>query len=492
MLNLGMVIGLIKAFAPGADPAVIEQAVADWLDAHPEATTTVQDGSITEAKLASELAAKIGEIDTLSEAIVPVEGFVEVNDLEGNPGDKYNILQVPYELSDFVDEAMIGSNGSLLTGDTYKVYMVTPLIPVSKTGLYGIKVFKENNNCGNLINSKNGFCFYGSDGTTVIARTDSDLQSLGDNIYTLNVKEGTKYVRFSVYKNSATYSERALAQFNQWIFLPDATSEIDDSFFVLSTPKTNGTINRLMRTDGSFLRILPGDLKGKKILVFGDSIWGNDRTNGVADFLAEYSGATIYNCAIGGTWICGDRASNQGAPEWKAFDGSALITAKLTNTWTDQDQYVGDVASYAGDVLTLLKSVDMSEIDIVVLSYGTNDFSNGKTATAIASAYEDAIEAILTDYPRIRILLCSPAWRMFDTTDGDVYENTNNETLRDVVDTIVEMAKANHVEALDMLHHCPWRALTKTYYLDNDEVHPNTEGNKVYAHVVNGKLFSMY
>lgn len=37
----------------GADPSVIEQAVNDWLDEHPEATTTVEDGSITTEKLAS-------------------------------------------------------------------------------------------------------------------------------------------------------------------------------------------------------------------------------------------------------------------------------------------------------------------------------------------------------------------------------------------------------------------------------------------------------
>lgn len=39
--------------------AVITQATYDWLDEHPEATTTVQDGSITEPKLASALATKI-------------------------------------------------------------------------------------------------------------------------------------------------------------------------------------------------------------------------------------------------------------------------------------------------------------------------------------------------------------------------------------------------------------------------------------------------
>ena len=68
-MNMGIVAGLIKALAPGVDPEVIEQAVTDWLDDHPEATTTVEDGSITEAKLAQDVLAELGEIDGLKEAI---------------------------------------------------------------------------------------------------------------------------------------------------------------------------------------------------------------------------------------------------------------------------------------------------------------------------------------------------------------------------------------------------------------------------------------
>lgn len=71
MAELGTVVALIKSMS-GADPEVIEQAVQDWLDDHPEATTTVQDGSITEAKLAQDVLADLAEIDTLSEAIVPL------------------------------------------------------------------------------------------------------------------------------------------------------------------------------------------------------------------------------------------------------------------------------------------------------------------------------------------------------------------------------------------------------------------------------------
>lgn len=68
-MNMGIVAGLIKALAPGVDPQVIEQAVTDWLDDHPEATTTVEDGSITEAKLAQDVLAELGEIEGLKEAI---------------------------------------------------------------------------------------------------------------------------------------------------------------------------------------------------------------------------------------------------------------------------------------------------------------------------------------------------------------------------------------------------------------------------------------
>lgn len=72
MFDLGLVINLVRKYAPGVSPAVIEQAVTDWLDAHPEATTTVEDGSITEEKLAQDVLAQLGEISTLSEAITNI------------------------------------------------------------------------------------------------------------------------------------------------------------------------------------------------------------------------------------------------------------------------------------------------------------------------------------------------------------------------------------------------------------------------------------
>lgn len=51
---------------PDADDRIVA-AVNDWLDDHPEATTTVQDGSITDAKFATSAAITIAQINALLE-----------------------------------------------------------------------------------------------------------------------------------------------------------------------------------------------------------------------------------------------------------------------------------------------------------------------------------------------------------------------------------------------------------------------------------------
>lgn len=67
-LDVGMAVGLIKALG-SPDPAVIEGAVTDWLDDHPEATTTVQDGSITKAKLDANLQGTVDDVAGLKSEI---------------------------------------------------------------------------------------------------------------------------------------------------------------------------------------------------------------------------------------------------------------------------------------------------------------------------------------------------------------------------------------------------------------------------------------
>ena len=52
-VDIDQVVALIQALAPSMDSSAIQQSVSAWLDDHPEATTTVVDGSITAVKLAA-------------------------------------------------------------------------------------------------------------------------------------------------------------------------------------------------------------------------------------------------------------------------------------------------------------------------------------------------------------------------------------------------------------------------------------------------------
>ena len=53
-----------KSVAAPSD-AQVEAAVTDWLDEHPEATTTVEDGAITYAKLDSNLKGTVDDVGEL-------------------------------------------------------------------------------------------------------------------------------------------------------------------------------------------------------------------------------------------------------------------------------------------------------------------------------------------------------------------------------------------------------------------------------------------
>lgn len=61
--------------------AMVPGAVNGWLDDHPEATTTVQDGSITKAKLNSSLQQTVDDVDELKSAISVLEPAATAQDV---------------------------------------------------------------------------------------------------------------------------------------------------------------------------------------------------------------------------------------------------------------------------------------------------------------------------------------------------------------------------------------------------------------------------
>ena len=74
--------------------AQVETAVNEWLNDHPEATTTVQDGSITEAKLSNDVKAELEKIDTKADAIVKTASGEIASFSDGGDGLPMKSLKV--------------------------------------------------------------------------------------------------------------------------------------------------------------------------------------------------------------------------------------------------------------------------------------------------------------------------------------------------------------------------------------------------------------
>ena len=75
---------LLKIAEAIKDTTTIEQAVDNWLEDHPEATTTVQDGSITKAKLDADLQKTVNDIGEV--VLGPIQWTAQ-NYINGNTGE---------------------------------------------------------------------------------------------------------------------------------------------------------------------------------------------------------------------------------------------------------------------------------------------------------------------------------------------------------------------------------------------------------------------
>ena len=117
----------------------------------------------------------------------------------------------------------------------------------------------------------------------------------------------------------------------------------------------------------------PATLAGKTVVCFGDSLFGMYRGDTSAPaYIAAETGATVYNVGFGGT-----RMAEHPTTGYAAFSMWALAQAVQTEDWSGQEAEASSGSSYFPEQLAVLKGIDFSTVDIVVLHFGTNDFHGG-------------------------------------------------------------------------------------------------------------------
>ena len=194
------------------------EAVSDWLDDHPEATTTVEDGSVTLAKLHSGVIdstmstqGAAAEAKTTGNKIAGLNSAVdEVKNAAGVPIEQ--LYQRPYiDLDDYSDGTALKTNGSTMT-QSNTVCSKYILIGGSSitVNIYAIK------------DSSAAVCFYDSAKNFISALAPSDGTSGSWRLVngTYSIPQNTWYIRYCFMKNNSSPAVAA----NQYISFTELQS----------------------------------------------------------------------------------------------------------------------------------------------------------------------------------------------------------------------------------------------------------------------------
>lgn len=300
-----------------------------------------------------------------------------------------------------------------------------------------------------------------------------------------NVPDGTRFIRLSL--NEKCFTNNYFVHVHLYIVTEESKSggvEIPDLIVPLTAIEN---YNALL---GSGL-----PLYGKTIVNFGDSIFGNAQPpTDISTFLAKKTGATVYNCGFGGC-----RMSPHPTAEYHAFSMYKLADAISTGNFTEQENAVNSTSVTLNNAIksnfATLKTIDFSNVDIVTIAYGANDFNGASldnednpldTAT-FGGALRYSIETLLTAYPNLRIFVLSTTWRFWINDSNEYIDDSNtrtnglNKTLSDYNAQLKSVAEEYNLPFIDD-YHIGIGKFNRSYYFNaNDGAHHNENGRELIA-----------
>lgn len=158
--------------------------------------------------------------------------------------------------------------------------------------------------------------------------------------------------------------------------------------------------------------------------------------------------------------------------------------------------------------LAILKTIDITDIDIVTIAYGTNEI--GYTQENQSDAYDKytyggatrySIEKLLELNPKLRIVLLTPIYRHdVSSTGNDSDSYVNSDTglkMSDNIDTLKAVGLEYKTPVIDMYHDLGINAENYlSYFGDDDEpqdgTHINSYGRKMYGLRLAGELNRLF
>lgn len=127
-----------------------------------------------------------------------------------------------------------------------------------------------------------------------------------------------------------------------------------------------------------------------------------------------------------------------------------------------------------------LEALNFNTITDIVVMAGTNDVNNDYVATStdltkFKNGMRTAIENILDNFPHICMRFISNPYR------GDITVDRHGNSLADFVSAEKEVCEEYNIPYYDLLHKCGINSHNVGYYLMNDKLHQNENGDILLA-----------
>ena len=253
-------------------------------------------------------------------------------------------------------------------------------------------------------------------------------------------------------------------------------------------------------------------LRGKKIVNFGDSIFGkyrdtNEEAKSISTMISEQTGAKCYNAGFGGCLMT--RIDN----DWDAFSMHSLADSINSGSWQKQETALANganIPAYFSETVNMLKGIDWNVIDMITIAYGVNDYTGNKfiedTDSVFINEYDYykgalrySIKQILRAYPHIKITVITPLWKWNRKVDGsfdyssddiDKSQNTRGYTLIDYVNACVDVSNEFHISCIDNYNLGINKYNYLEYFNSNDGTHPNRNGRQLCADNIVSKILT--
>lgn len=253
-------------------------------------------------------------------------------------------------------------------------------------------------------------------------------------------------------------------------------------------------------------------LYGKKIVNFGDSIFGNAQGDtSISAKIATKTGSTVYNIGFGGTRMTDSREVKDG---WSCFDAPNIVNAIAEKDFSSQDTALnsglpGGTPWYFSSTLNTLKGINFNDVDIVTFNHGSNDYTSGiifdnQSDKEDVSTYKGAIRRIvkvlLYHYPHLKIVFISPAWRFWMNSDGSYLRDSTEYYISDIGEAHNVPDFVNAMDEASNEMNCPMinvyrvginRWNRSLNFPSDDGAHHNEHGREILADHIARQLMSI-